>query len=185
MSGARDATGYADGLMSGATWGVVAVLLDRVAARIQGHWLVETPLVLAAGHDLAAAVFLLGRLGVTGALPSALRLVRSRPGLTIAACSFLGGTVFMGGYLVAGFIGGYSWAIWYRAVRKIGVAKAMALNITYAMWGILLAWLFTHTATSPLVVTGCVVVSVGAAMVIMSGGQQAGGQSGEPEASTD
>jgi len=305
--------------MSGATWGVVAVLLNQVAARIPGHWTLATPLVLAAGHDLAAAVFLLGRLGVTGTLPRALELVRSRHCLTIAACSFLGGTVFMGGYLialvqagpsyaltatamypvfgallarrllgqrlnriawlgvivavagaamtavdagstadgvravigvaialaadagpalegiaathammtvdadtamavrqlfsaiqlgllvlvvphgasvaavvartgglglpllVAGFIGGYSWAIWYRSIQRIGVAKAMTLNITYAMWGILFGWLFVHAVPTSLVVAGCVVSSAGAALVIMSGGWQDGGQPNDPE----
>jgi drug/metabolite transporter (DMT)-like permease len=311
--------GYADGLLSGATWGIVAVLLDQVASRIPGHWPLATPLVLAAGHDLAAAVFLLGRLGIARALPSALRLVRSRLGLTIVACSFLGGTVFMGGYLialvqagpsyaltatamypvfgalfarrllgqrlnriawlgvivavagaaitaidagsaadgapaligivialvadagpalegiiatrammtvdpdtamavrqmlsaiqmgllvlvvphgesiaavvvrapglglpliVAGFIGGYSWAAWYRSITKIGIAKAMTLNITYAMWGVLFAWLFVRTAPSPLVVAGCVVVSAGAALVIMSGERLDEGKPDGPE----
>ena len=41
----------------------------------------------------------------------------------------------------AGVIGGYSYVIWYRSIRKIGVARAMALNISYAMWGVLFAWI--------------------------------------------
>jgi hypothetical protein len=33
----------------------------------------------------------------------------------------------------AGVIGGYSYVVWYRSIRKIGVARAMALNISYVM----------------------------------------------------
>ena len=85
--------------------------------------------------------------------------------------------------IVAGIIGGYSWAIWYRSIRQIGVAKAMTLNITYAMWGILFAWLFVHAAPSPLVVAGCVACSVGAALVIMSDKWQDRGQRSQEGAS--
>jgi uncharacterized membrane protein len=60
--------------------------------------------------------------------------------------------------LVAGAIGGYSYATWYRAIRKIGVARAMTLNITYAMWGILLAWIIQQASASPFAVAGCIVV---------------------------
>jgi|HubBroStandDraft_1064217.scaffolds.fasta_scaffold04451_4 drug/metabolite transporter (DMT)-like permease len=323
MSRARGVSGYANGLISGATWGVVAVLLDWVAARMPGHLAVATALVIAAVHDLAAAFFLVTRLTVVGGLPRILGLVWSRSALTIAACSLLGGPVFMGGYvvalvlsgpsysltatatypvfgalfaqrllhqrlnwiawlgvmaaglgaaltafdasssadgartllgvvialtaaaglalegvvatyamvkidadtamavrqifsaillwvivlavphgistavtvsqtrdlylplLVAGCIGGYSFAIWYHSIRKIGVAKAMALNITYAMWGILFAWVFAHATTGALAITGCVIVSIGAVLVIMSGERPAGGHSDERQASLD
>jgi drug/metabolite transporter (DMT)-like permease len=323
MSRASGTSGYADGLVSGATWGVVAVLLDRVSARMPGHSGLATPLVIAAGHDSAAALFLVARSSVTGALPRILGLIFSRGALTVAVCSLLGGPIFMGGYvvalvlagpsyaltatatypvfgallaqrllhqrlnriawvgvmtagigaaltafdasssvdgartllgvaialaaaaglalegvvatyamvkvdadtvmavrqlfsavllvaflllvpsgfstavtvavtrdlylplIVAGFIGGYSFAIWYHSIRKIGVAKAMALNITYAMWGILFAWIFQQATTSPLAITGCVVVSVGAALTIISRERSAGGHSNEQQESLD
>ena len=69
----------------------------------------------------------------------------------------------------AGAIGGYSYAIWYRSIRKIGVARAMALNISYAMWGVLFAWIVLHAPPAPLAITGCVVVSAGAVLTILSG----------------
>jgi drug/metabolite transporter (DMT)-like permease len=302
----RRVSGYADGLISGATWGLVAVLLARQSPRMPGDPALATPLVMAAVLDSAAAFFLLVRSGVTGALPRVLGLLASRRAFTVAWCGLLGGTIFMGGYVaavmlagpfyaltatatypvlgalfaqwllhqrlnriawlgvaaaafgaaltafdasssvdgtrtiagvaialaaaaslalegifatramagseagtaatvrglfsatlfavvllvvpsgvstamtvvmtrdlylpivVAGFIGGYSWAVWYHSIRKIGVAKAMALNITYAMWGTLFAWAFQHAKTSLLAVTGCVVVTIGATLTIMS-----------------
>jgi hypothetical protein len=74
--------------------------------------------------------------------------------------------------LIAGAIGGYSYATWYRAIRKIGVAEAMTLNITYAMWGILLAWMIQQASASPSAVAGCIVVVAGAGLTILSGRQQ-------------
>ena len=289
----RRVSGYADGLISGATWGLVAVLLTMVSAAMWGYPIVATTLVVAAAHDAAAALFLLGWSGVRGGLRAIARLVASREAGAVIACSLLGGPVFMGGYvasmilagpayaltltatypvigavladrmlrqrltgvgwlavvgttlgaaltafgasstesgvrtlvglaialmgaaavalegilaykvmvtadpdavlvlrqvfsavllavavlavpdgittmwalrmsdvglliLIAGAIGGYSYATWYRAIRKIGVAKAMTLNITYAMWGILLAWMIQQANASPSAVAGCI-----------------------------
>jgi drug/metabolite transporter (DMT)-like permease len=69
----------------------------------------------------------------------------------------------------AGMIGGYSYVLWYRSIRRIGAARAMALNISYAMWGALLAWSLQDVVLAPLALAGCVVVSAGAVMTILSG----------------
>ena len=71
--------------------------------------------------------------------------------------------------VVAGMVGGYSYAIWYRSIRKIGVAPAMALNISYAMWGALFAWSLYHTPVTLLAISGCAVVTAGAVVTILSG----------------
>ncbi len=306
----RRASGYADGLISGATWGLVAVLLAGVSARMAEYSAVATSLVIATLHDGAATVFLLARAGLTGTFGKVTALIGSRNSVAIAACAVLGGPVFMGGYVVAlvlagpsyaltatatypvfgalfaqrllrqrltamawlgvtlaaagaaltafdatsavdgvrtligvgialaaaaglalegivathamstvdadtamavrelfslvmfgvivaavpggisvshavlvtpglvvpltiaGFVGGYSFAIWYHSIRKIGVAKAMALNISYALFGTVLAWAFQHAATSVLAVAGCLIVTAGAAITIMSGEKQ-------------
>jgi drug/metabolite transporter (DMT)-like permease len=297
--------------MSGATWGLVAVLLTTVSAAMWGYPIVATTLVVAAAHDSAAALFLLGWSGIRGGLRAIARLIVSREAGAVMACSLLGGPVFMGGYvasmilagpsyaltltatypvigavladrllrqrltgigwlavvattvgaaltafdasssessfrtllglalavasaggvalegilaykvmitadpdavlvlrqvfsavllaiavlavpdglattsaltmpdvglpiLVAGAIGGYSYATWYRAIRKIGVARAMTLNITYAMWGILLAWMIQQTSASPFAVAGCIVVVAGTCLTILSGRQRPG-----------
>jgi drug/metabolite transporter (DMT)-like permease len=318
----RRASGYADGLMSGATWGLVAVLLTMASAGMSGFPLVITALVVAAGHDAAAALFLLGWSGVCGGLRRIARLIVSREAGAVLACSLLGGPLFMGAYvasmilagpsialtltatypvfgavladrllrqrltglgwlavggttvgaaltafdassspsgaavllgfvlalvaavavalegvlaykvmivadpdavlvvrqlfaaalfaiavvvvpggpsaatalaqpdigsiiLVAGAIGGYSYAVWYRAMRKIGVAKAMTLNITYAMWGILFAWVIERTSSSPFALAGCIVVVAGACLTILSGRRQSGTHTeADPQAST-
>ena len=140
----RRASGYADGLISGATWGVVAILLPG-SALLTGESILAMPLAVAAVFDAAAAFFLLARSTAAGALLDVLRLAASRRAVPIAFCSLLGGPLFMGGYVAAVImagpsdaltatatypVGGYSYAIWYRSISKIGVARAMALNIS-------------------------------------------------------
>lgn len=70
----------------------------------------------------------------------------------------------------AGMFAGYSYVLWYRSIRKIGVARAMALNISYAMWGAVFAWSLRHVPLTLLGLTGCAVVTVGAVLTILSGG---------------
>jgi drug/metabolite transporter (DMT)-like permease len=309
------ASGYADGLISGATWGFVAVLLTRPSSLMSDHPALATAVVMAAVFDSAAALFLLVRSTAVGALPEILGLVASRRALPVVACSLLGGPIFMGGYvaavilagpsyaltatatypvfgaifaqyrlhqrlgrvawvgvvatalgaaltafdasasadgprtlvgvvialsaaaglalegivatyamanfgadttmavrelysammfvvavslvpagvsttltvaqthevslpiIVAGFIGGYSFAIWYRSIRKIGAAKAMALNITYAMWGVLFAAALHHATPNTLAIAGAAIVTIGATTTIMADRQLAGGHS--------
>jgi drug/metabolite transporter (DMT)-like permease len=69
----------------------------------------------------------------------------------------------------AGMIAGYSYVVWYRSIREIGVARAMALNISYAMWGALFAWSLRHAPLTLLALTGCAVVTAGAVLTILSG----------------
>jgi drug/metabolite transporter (DMT)-like permease len=69
----------------------------------------------------------------------------------------------------AGMIAGYSYVAWYRSIRQIGVARAMALNISYAMWGAVLAWSLRHAPLTLLAFTGCAVVTAGAVLTILSG----------------
>ncbi len=73
---------------------------------------------------------------------------------------------------VAGVVGAYSYVAWYRSIRKIGAARAMALNISYAMWGVLFAWGLQRSGVTPLAITGCVVVTAGAILTILSGRQR-------------
>jgi drug/metabolite transporter (DMT)-like permease len=160
-----------------AVLGVAVALAAAAGLALEG--IAATHVMLTVDADAAMAVR-----QMFSALQLGLLLLVVPHGLSVAmVVARTGGLSLL--LIVAGFIGGYSFAIWYRSIRKIGVAKAMALNITYAMWGILFAWLFAHAATSPLVVIGCVVVSAGAAMVIMSGELPGGGQPDEPEESID
>ena len=305
-------SGYTDGLLSGATWGVVAVLLPG-AERLSGASLPATATAVAAVFDAAAAVFMLARSGVVGALGDVARVLGSRRVLAVAACSLLGGPLFMGGYVAAvilagpsdaltvtalypvvgallawsllrqrlgrlgrvgvtvaalgaaliaadagggtaggqvlvgmmlalvaatavagegivatramagldeatvmavrellsavmfgllllavpggvgavgmvvadpglvlpvvgaGMVGAWSYVLWYRSIRTIGVARASALNISYAMWGALFAWGVYRTPMALLAIGGCVLVTAGAVATILSGGHEPAG----------
>jgi drug/metabolite transporter (DMT)-like permease len=312
-------SGHADGLLSGATWGAVAILLPATG-QLPGASLPATTVAVAAVFDVAAAVFLLIRSGVAGALADVVRVLASRRALAIGLCSLLGGPLFMGGYVAAvilagpadaltatatypvlgailarlllrqrldrvgwtgvtvtaagatlialdaggsddgvrtlvgiavalgaaaavawegivathamvgldtntvmtarevlsaamfglivlvvpggvatvgqvvadtallvpivgaGVIGGYSYFVWYRSIRKIGVARAMALNISYAMWGALFAWSVLHAPLTLLAITGCAVVTAGAVLTILSGRTPPTGRGWRPAA---
>jgi hypothetical protein len=70
-------SGYVDGLLSGATWGVVAVLLPG-PERLAGGSLPATTTAVAVLFDAAAAVFLLARSAVAGSLTDVVRVLCSR-----------------------------------------------------------------------------------------------------------
>jgi drug/metabolite transporter (DMT)-like permease len=91
------------------------------------------------------------------------------PGGIATAASILANTALAVPVVSAGMIGGYSYAIWYRSIRTIGVARAMALNISYAMWGALFAWSLRDAPLTVLAIAGCVVVTAGAVLTILSG----------------
>ena len=282
----RRTSGYVDGLGSGATWGVVAILLPGLDM-LSGASMPALSVAVAAFFAAAAALFLLIRSALAGSLVDVAYVLFSKRALGVAACSLLGGPLFMGGYIAAvilagpsvaltatatypvlgavlarsvlgqrlgrvgslgvgvtaagatliavdasgatggarvlvggvvalaaaaavacegivatramvgldtntvmavrellsaamfglvllvvpggvataarvaadtglivpivgaGVIGAYSYVLWYRSIRTVGVARAMALNISYAMWGALFAWSLQHVALTP------------------------------------
>ena len=91
------------------------------------------------------------------------------PGGVAAVGSVVANTVLIVPIVCAGMIAGYSYVAWYRSIREIGVARAMALNISYAMWGAVLAWSLHHAPLTLLALTGCAVVTAGAVLTILSG----------------
>src|SRR6478672_149404 len=131
-----------------------AVALERIVATRAMVGL-DTNTVMAARELLSAGMFGLVVLVVPGAITTVGQIVADA-GLTVMIAG-------------AGAIGGYSYVIWYRSIRKIGVARAMALNISYAMWGVLFAWIMLNAPPEPLAIAGCVVVSAGAVLTILSG----------------
>jgi drug/metabolite transporter (DMT)-like permease len=116
----------------------------------------DTTTVMAVRELLSAAMFGLVLLAVPGGVATAGMMIADT-GLAVPI-------------VVAGMVGGYSYAIWYRSIRKIGVAPAMALNISYAMWGALFAWGLHQTPVTLLAIGGCAVVTAGAVVTILSGG---------------
>ena len=308
--------------MSGATWGVAAILLPG-SDQLSGASLLAMSVTVAAFFDTAGAFFLLARSSVAGSLGAVVGLLASRRALVVAACSVLGGPLFMGGYIAAvilagpsdaltatatypvigavlarfllrqrldrigwlgvtvtavgavlitvdaggsdgsphvlvgvgvalgaaaavalegvvatramvgidtntvmavrqvlsalmfgllllvipggiatagrvvadtglivpivcaGVIGGYSYAIWYRAIRIIGVARAMALNISYAAWGAFFAWSLRDASPTLPAIAGCAVVTCGAVLTILSGRPQPTAVAGRPPSCTE
>lgn len=67
---------------------------------------------------------------------------------------------------LAGVIGCLSYRCWYRAMNMTGVSRAMALNITYALWGVLFSALFTDIEITRNLVVGSVIICIGMVLVI-------------------
>jgi drug/metabolite transporter (DMT)-like permease len=152
-------SGYVDGLLSGATWGVVAVLLPGTE-QLAGASLPATATAVAALFDAAAALFLLAVSGVAGSLADVGRVLVSRRVFAVGTCSLLGGPLFMGGYIVA--------------VMLAGPADALTATATYPVVGALLAWPLLRQRLTRSGWAGVAVVAVGAALIAVDAGAAAG-----------
>src|SRR3954452_17657667 len=106
----RRTLGYVDGLGSGATWGVVAILLPGLD-QLGGASLIAVSVAVAALFDTAAALLLLIRSALSGSLGEVVRVLFSKRVLSVGVCSLLGGPLFMGGYVVAVIVAGPSVAL--------------------------------------------------------------------------
>lgn len=148
-------SGYVDGLMSGATWGVVAVLLPG-ADQLSGASLLAMSVAVAALCDTAAALFLLFRSGVAGSLADVARVLASRRALAIGACSVLGGPLFMGGYIAA--------------VILAGPADALTATATYPVIGAILARFLLRQRLDRVGWLGVTVTVAGATLIAVDAG---------------
>jgi len=86
-------------------------------------------------------------------------------GLGIAASAF-GHTKALLICAATGLCGAASYLAWYRALNTAGVGRAMSLNITYAMWGIVYGVLFTGLKLTPTLIAGAALVTAGALLTI-------------------
>lgn len=68
--------------------------------------------------------------------------------------------------LLAAFMGTISYRYWYMAMNMTGVSRSMAVNISYALWGILFSSLFTEVQITPALVGGALVIFLGMFLVI-------------------
>ncbi len=69
-------------------------------------------------------------------------------------------------FVLAGIIGCLAYRCWYRSLNMTGVSRGMALNITYALWGVLFSALFTDTEITHTLVMGAVMIFAGMCLVI-------------------
>lgn len=67
---------------------------------------------------------------------------------------------------LAGFLGGLSYLAWYRALNMTGVGRAMAFNISYALWSVFFGWLLTGLEITPTLIGGSVVITLGTLLVV-------------------
>lgn len=102
--------GYYGGVMSGATWGLDAVMLGVVMVLAP---FVENPVLLAAGgvicsalHDIIAAIWLYVYMGAKGRLKELKPALNSRDGRFCALGALLGGPLAMTTYTLAISVGG-------------------------------------------------------------------------------
>ena len=147
--GVRSLIGIAVALVAAAAVALEGIVATRAMVGV------ATNTVLAARELVSAAMFGLIVLVVPGGV-TAVGLVVNDADLLVPV-------------VAAGVIGGYSYVVWYSSIRRIGVARAMALNISYAMWGALFAWALLLAPLDPLAVAGCVVVTAGAVLTILPG----------------
>ncbi|SHK38920.1 DMT family transporter [Desulforamulus aeronauticus] len=70
-------------------------------------------------------------------------------------------------YIAAiGLIGGISQLSWYRAMNMTGVARAMGLNVTYALWAVLFGWLLSDLQITSTLIIGAMLICLGTILTI-------------------
>ena len=97
------------------------------------------------------------------------------PVMSLLVLPEAGGIAVLGGVLsskglffiiLAGCIGSFSYFCWYSAMNMTGVSRAMALNISYSLWGILFSFLFTDVVITRNLLVGALVIFIGMFLVI-------------------
>ncbi|MBF0315435.1 MAG: DMT family transporter [Oligoflexia bacterium] len=68
--------------------------------------------------------------------------------------------------LLTALVGSISYLFWYKAMNMTGVARAMCLNITYALWGIVFGYFLTDLKLTPTLIIGAIIITIGALLVV-------------------
>lgn len=74
----------------------------------------------------------------------------------------------IGGFAIAALGAGVSYLAWYKANTTIGVAKGMALNGTYVMWGVIFSVVLLNAPLTQNLVIGTGLVLIGATLVAIN-----------------
>ncbi|MDR0621829.1 MAG: DMT family transporter [Deltaproteobacteria bacterium] len=91
-------------------------------------------------------------------------IMGSIPGWDITIAAFKTPVVLVAA--LAGLFGGTSYILWYRALNSTGVARAMALNICYALWSVIMGVLLTDQELTRQSLMGAATIVVGALLVV-------------------
>lgn len=62
--------------------------------------------------------------------------------------------------------GAVSYLLWYKAMNKIGVGRAMVLNMTYALWVVVIGFLFQNQPISWSLIIGGLFIVLGASTIV-------------------
>lgn len=72
-------------------------------------------------------------------------------------------------FIVSSIFGSLSYMAWYIAMKYIGVASAMVLNISYGLWIVIITLLPPfNMAVQPAVIVGALLIFMGSLLVILS-----------------
>jgi len=116
------------------------------------------------GMDMADPDIVIGIREATSFFVYLIGVLPLAAGIIIFGKAFVGISIIY--LLAAGFLGGFSYILWYRALNMVGVGRAMALNITYALWGVLFSWLLTDMELTTNLILGSIVITVGTLFVV-------------------
>ncbi|QGY41879.1 EamA family transporter [Pseudodesulfovibrio cashew] len=104
------------------------------------------------------------------------RQLTSASAYLLAILPLAGGYVLLGPALTdisinwifptAALAGALAYLCWYRAMNMTGVSRAMAINITYSLWGILFSALFTEVDITSNIIIGALLITTGMVMVV-------------------
>ncbi len=98
-------------------------------------------------------------------VPAVSLLFFTQAGGLLVPLSFLAskGALFVA---TAGCLGVSSYYCWYNAMNMTGVSRAVALNISYALWGIILSAMFSKVHITVGLMAGALVIFTGMCLVI-------------------
>lgn len=116
-----------------------------------GMDLLDPSIALNIRQLVSAATYLLVILPITGGYVI----------MTEAAWSVSGDLI-----ILAGVLGAASYLTWYRAMNMTGVSRAMGINVTYALWGIIFSSIFMDTELTANLVIGAIIITAGMIMVV-------------------
>ncbi len=148
--------GLVTGILSGATWGLDAVLLGVVMVMAP---FVENPILLIAGgivcsalHDIFSAIWLLGIMGLQGKLTGLGKAIISRDGRYCMLAALFGGPLAMTFYTIGISVGGAALTASVTAIYPI-IGTALAVLILKEKTG-LQTWIGLSICVIGIVIIG-------------------------------
>lgn len=138
-------------------WGIALAVLAALGWALEGVVsayamdLLDPEVAINIRQATSFVVYLVGVLPAVGGMLVLRRTIASASGALL---------------LLTAFCGAISYLCWYKAMNMTGVSRAMALNITFALWGIVFGVVLADLRLTPTLVAGAVLVAFGAMLVV-------------------